>query len=117
MGRYSYLAVLAAIVLGSLWLELVIRTRVFLRLRRIVLTVIPVVLAFLVWDAVAVAWGHWTFDVRRILGSEPVAGIPIEEIVFFAVVPLASVLTFEAVRAVRGWPAGDEPISTVDDRR
>jgi len=25
------------------------------------------------------------------------------------VVPIAAVLTLEAVRAVRGWPVGDEP--------
>jgi hypothetical protein len=28
---------------------------------------------------------------------------------FFVVVPVAAVLTFEAVRAVKGWPVGDVP--------
>ncbi len=37
------------------------------------------------------------------------AGIPIEELVFFLVVPFAAVLTLEAVRSVRGWSVGDEP--------
>ena len=27
----------------------------------------------------------------------------------YVCIPLASILTFEAVRSVRGWPAGDEP--------
>jgi lycopene cyclase domain-containing protein len=116
VGHYSYLAVLAAIVLGSVWLEVVVRTRVLVRARRLVLTLAPVLMVFLCWDAAAVAAGHWAFDVNRTLGIEPVAGVPIEEILFFVVVPLASVLTFEAVRAVRGWPAGDEPLSTPVDQ-
>ena len=38
-----------------------------------------------------------------------VSGVPIEELLFFVVVPLASILTLEAVRSVRGWGVGDEP--------
>jgi hypothetical protein len=34
--------------------------------------------------------------------------LPIEELLFFIVVPICSVLTLEAVRAVRGWPVDDE---------
>jgi hypothetical protein len=36
-------------------------------------------------------------------------GLPLEEVLFFLVVPVASVLTLEAVRAARRWPVGDEP--------
>ncbi len=36
-------------------------------------------------------------------------GLPVEEVLFFLVVPVAAVLTLEAVRTVRGWPVGDEP--------
>jgi hypothetical protein len=32
----------------------------------------------------------------------------LEELLFFIVVPVASVLTLEAVRRVRGWTVGDE---------
>ena len=35
-------------------------------------------------------------------------GVPLDEILFFMVIPLASILTLEAVRSVRGWKAGDE---------
>jgi hypothetical protein len=34
-------------------------------------------------------------------------GVPLEELVFFVVVPLAAVLTLEAVRSARGWDVGD----------
>lgn len=35
--------------------------------------------------------------------------LPLEEALYFVVIPTCAVLGFEAVRAVRGWPAGDEP--------
>jgi hypothetical protein len=33
-------------------------------------------------------------------------GIPVEELLFFLVVPVCAVLAFEAVRTVTGWDAG-----------
>ena len=35
-------------------------------------------------------------------------GLPLEEGLFFLAVPVCSILTLEAVRAVRGWRVGDE---------
>lgn len=109
MQQLSYLAVLAGILLGSGWLEVVVRTRVLQRTRRLVLSLVPVLIVFLIWDAYAIEVGHWTFDADRVTGLTVFASIPLEELLFFIVVPIASILTFEAVRAVRGWPVGDEP--------
>lgn len=106
--RWSYVGVLCFVLVGCLWLELVVRTHVFARLRRLLLAMVLPVLAFVVWDAYAIAAGHWTFDTSRILGFEVVAGVPIDEVLFFIVIPLAAILTLEAVRAVRGWRVGDE---------
>ena len=108
MGQYSYVAVLVFVLVGSGWLEIALRTRVFRRPRRLLLTVIPVTLPFLVWDAYAISQGHWWFDTDRILGVYLPGEIPLDELLFFIVIPIASVLTLEAVRSVRGWPAGDE---------
>jgi len=108
VARLSYLAVLAFIVVGTGWLELVLRTRVYRRWRRLLLTVVPVVAVFTVWDLYAVARGHWTFDPQRTTGIRLPGRLPLEELLFFVVVPVASVLSFEAVRAVKRWPVGDE---------
>lgn len=108
MQHWAYLAVLLGIVIGSLWLEFALRTRVLRRARRLLLAVAPVLAFFLLWDAYAIEQGHWTFDPNRITGISA-WGIPIEEVLFFVVVPLASILTLEAVRSARGWPVGDEP--------
>lgn len=109
MQQLAYLAVLAGILLGSGWLEVVVRTRVLQRTRRLVLAIAPVLVVFLIWDAYAIEAGHWTFDAESVTGVTVFAGIPLEEVLFFVVVPIASILTLEAVRSVRGWSVGDEP--------
>jgi len=108
MGHLSYLAVLAGCLAGALWLEPVLRVNVLRRWRRLLLTVVPVVVVFVLWDLVAIAAGHWTFDPNQTTGVVLPGGVPVDEVLFFVVVPLCTILGFEAVRAVRGWPAGDE---------
>jgi len=107
-GSWSYVAVLGFVILGSIWLEVVLRTRVLVRPRRLALTIAPVVVPFLIWDAYAISQGHWWFDESRILGVYLPGSIPLDELLFFIVIPFASVLTLEAVRSVRGWRVGDE---------
>ena len=107
-ARYSYLAILGFVLVGCLWLEVALRTRVLARPRRLALSIVPVVAVFFVWDAYAVGAGHWWFDTDRILGVYLPADVPLDEILFFVAIPLASILTLEAVRSVKGWTAGDE---------
>jgi lycopene cyclase domain-containing protein len=104
----GYLAVLAFIVVGTLPLEVVLGVRVYRQWRRLLLTLAPVVVVFVVWDLYAVAAGHWDFDRSQLLGVFLPGGLPLEELLFFAVVPVASVLALEAVHRVKGWPLGDE---------
>lgn len=108
MSKFSYLGVMLVVVVCSGWLEVALRTRVLRRWQRLALTLVPVVVIFYAWDAYAVHRGHWTFDDTRVTGVLLPGGVPLEELVFFIVVPIAAVLTLEAVRSVRGWPVGDE---------
>jgi lycopene cyclase domain-containing protein len=86
----------------------VVRTRVYRRWRRLLLTLLPVLAFFYLWDLYAVANHHWTFDPARTTGWLVPGRVPVEEVLFFLVVPVCAVLAYEAVRAVRGWPGGDE---------
>jgi lycopene cyclase domain-containing protein len=104
----SYLAVLGFILLATGWLEISLRTRVYARWRRLAASVLPVATVFVAWDLYAIARGHWTFDPGRTSGLRLPGDLPIEELAFFVVVPIASILTLEAVRSVRGWRVGDE---------
>ena len=109
MARLSYVAILAFVLVGCLWLEVALRTRVLRRWRRLALSVLPVVVVFFAWDAYAVAQGHWNFDLDRITGIYVPADVPLDEILFFIAIPLASILTLEAVRSVKEhWRVGDE---------
>ena len=107
-GRWSYVAVLGFVLVGCLWLEFVLRTRVLVRTRRLLASLVAPIIIFFLWDAYAVSRGHWTFDPQRVLGIELPWGVPLDEVLFFIVIPIAAILTFEAVRSVRGWSAGDE---------
>jgi malonyl-CoA/methylmalonyl-CoA synthetase len=91
--------------------EMVLRTRVLKRIRRLLLSMVPGLVLFTAWDAYAISQGHWFFDLEKILGWQVIAGVPIDEVLFFIVVPLAAILTLEAVRAVWNWPVGDEDAS------
>ena len=109
MGRYSYVAILAFVMAGCLWLEVALRTRVFRRWRRLLLSILPAVVIFFIWDVYAVAEGHWWFDTERILGVYLPGSVPFDEVLFFVAIPIASILTLEAVRSVKPhWVVGDE---------
>lgn len=107
MRALSYLAVLAFCVAATLPLELVLGVRVWRRPRRLALTVAPVAAVFTAWDLYAIAAGHWRFDPAQTTGLA-LGPLPLEEVLFFVVVPVCAVMTLEAVRVVRGWPVGDE---------
>jgi lycopene cyclase domain-containing protein len=114
MRHLTYLAVLVACLAGALWLEPVLRVNVLRRWRRLGVTVAIVVTIFGAWDAAAVAAGHWRFDPAQVLPVPRIGALPVEELLFFVVVPVCAICGFEAVRAVRAargrpLPAGDEP--------
>jgi lycopene cyclase domain-containing protein len=112
LERLTYLGVLLFIFLGSAWLEIALRTRVLRRWKRLLLALAVPFTLFVIWDIWAIATGHWSIDPSRTVGVELGGIIPIEELIFFVVVPLASILSLEAVRAVKGWPLGDEAPAT-----
>lgn len=106
--KASYLLVLAACVLGTLPLEFYYHTRVYRRPRRWLLSLLPVLVVFIAWDVWAIARGHWRYDPAQTSGVLFPGDLPLEEILFFLVIPTCAILTFEAVRAATGWLGGDE---------
>jgi lycopene cyclase domain-containing protein len=109
MQSFTYLGVLLFIFLGSAWLEIALRTRVLRRWKRLLLALAIPFTLFVIWDVWAIASGHWSIDPDQTIGVVIGGVIPVEELIFFVVVPLAAILSLEAVRSVKGWPLGDEP--------
>jgi lycopene cyclase domain-containing protein len=108
MRHLTYLAVLLACLAGALWLEPVRHVNVLRRWRRLAVTIGIVVVVFGGWDVAAIAAGHWSYDPAQIIGVRLPGRLPLEELLFFIVVPLCTICGFEAVRSVRRTPAGDE---------
>ena len=48
-------------------------------------------------DAIAIARDAWFFSARYTTGWTTLASVPVEEVVFFLVIPICSLLTFEVV--------------------
>lgn len=98
MDRFQYLALMGACLLVTLPLEFVFRARVYRRPRRLLRAMLIPFVIFFVWDVVAIARGHWHFTARYVTGWEFPGAVPVEEVVFFLVIPLCALLTFEASR-------------------
>ena len=99
---FEYLLLMAACLLVTLPLEIVVGARVYRRPRRLALAVLPVLVIFYVWDAVAIARGHWDYSPVHTTGWLFPGAVPVEEVVFFIVIPLCGLLTFEAVGKMLG---------------
>jgi lycopene cyclase domain-containing protein len=95
-GRASYLVLMAACVAVTLPLELVLKAGVYRRPRRWLAALVPVFVVFNLWDWVAIRRGHWTYSPRYTTGIN-LLGLPLEELVFFLVVPTCALLTYQAV--------------------
>lgn len=101
--RYQYLLLMAGCLLITLPLEFVLRARVWRRPRRLLLALAPMLVLFVAWDVLGIVRGHWTYSERYTTGILLPLGVPVEEIVFFLVVPICGLLTYEAVGTVLGW--------------
>jgi lycopene cyclase domain-containing protein len=72
--------------------------RVYRRPRRLVFALAAPIAFFSIWDAIAIARGHWWFAPAYVTGWRLPGDIPIEELTFFIVIPICTLLTFETVR-------------------
>jgi lycopene cyclase domain-containing protein len=90
---------LAFCLIGTLPLNWFFHLGVLRQVRRLVLSIAPVFLVFVAWDLAATYAGHWMFDPGQTLSAR-FFGLPLEELGFFVVIPLAGLLTYEAVGVV-----------------
>jgi lycopene cyclase domain-containing protein len=97
---FQYLTVLGLCLLATLPLELVLGARVWRRPRRLAKAVLPPLAAFLVWDLWAAAAGQWRFNPSLTTDLRLPFGVPIDEVLFFVIVPICGLLTLEAVRSL-----------------
>ncbi len=97
--RWQYLLVLAACLAITAPLEM-FGSGVYRHPWRLLKAVLPVALVFLIWDEVAVAAQVWTYDARYLSGLSIPFRVPIEEVLFFVVIPVCALLTYNAVSTI-----------------
>lgn len=96
--RWQYLFVLAACLVLTAPLEF-LGTGVYRQARRAVRAIGPVALVFVVWDVLAIVGHVWTYNPRYVTGID-LGALPVEELLFFLVIPVCGLLTYSAVQGI-----------------
>ena len=99
LDRFQYLILMALCLVVTLPLEILLGARVWSQPRRLLAAIAIPVAVFVVWDVVAIARDHWTYNPRYLTGWE-LGNLPVEELAFFVVIPICGLLTYEAVRRI-----------------
>ena len=98
--HWQYLLLLGGCLVVTLPLEF-LGEGVYRQPRRLLRALLPVLAAFLIWDAIAIALQVWHYNPRYVSGIN-VPFMPLEEMLFFIVIPLCGLLTYNAVSTILG---------------
>ena len=108
-GHASYLLLLAGCLLITLPLEFGFGARVWRRPGRMLRALAVVLVIFVPVDLLGIARDWWSYSARFISGVH-LGPMPLEELLFFVVVPICGLLTYEAVgiclAQARRWRRG-----------
>ena len=97
MQSLHYLYVLICVAICAFGVNLAFRLKISKSWRTFLKVDICVLVIYVAWDIWAVHKKNWRFDPSQILGLKVFGGLPIEEILFFIIVPLMTVLTYLAL--------------------
>lgn len=101
IDRYQYLFLLAGCLIITAPLEF-FGSGVYRQVRRAAAAVLPVAIVFVVWDVLAITFDVWHYNPRYVTGWN-IGTLPVEELLFFVVIPLCGLLTYSAVSTILTW--------------
>jgi lycopene cyclase domain-containing protein len=101
MDKWQYLLLLGGCLLITLPLEF-FGAGIYRQPKRLLRAMLPVVAVFLVWDAIAIMLHVWHYNPKYVSGID-VPFMPLEEMLFFIVIPLCGLLTYNVVTVSLGW--------------
>ncbi len=103
--RYEYLLVLLVVVAFPLVRSGDRHLGLYERPGRLLAAIVLPSILFWAWDIVGVMRSHWWFNENAILGIR-LAGLPVEEWLFFPVIAFVAIFTWESVKFLSGkWDA------------
>lgn len=98
LNNYSYISALFVSFLGPIAYSFDKRVKFYTRWKSLfIATIIPATF-FIVWDIYFLKQGVWSFNNDYILGFR-LGGLPIEEWMFFLVIPYCSVFVYDVVKS------------------
>jgi len=97
MAQFQYLMVLGFIGSCAVLVNFGFKLRISSKWKLFLMTDAVILTLYLAWDFWAVSKGSWFFDREQTLGIYIFSRLPIEEILFFILVPLMVVLTYLAL--------------------
>ncbi len=93
----EYLIILILLFIFSLGLEIKYRIHLYKsRKERLIIPLVFFVIGVL-WDSFAVIRGHWYFNMDNLLGIR-IGVLPLEEYLFFLVIPYATLTIYRAIK-------------------
>jgi lycopene cyclase domain-containing protein len=102
MEKYLYIGLIAFTFFGPLSRAFEPRIRYIQYWKSLLVATLAVYALFIPWDVFFTAQGHWGFTDRYVLGWKPL-GLPIEEWLFFVVVPFACFFIYEVLNLFFPW--------------
>jgi lycopene cyclase domain-containing protein len=70
-------------------------------IKPLIASIFSIVGIFGAWDVIAVSRHHWYFDPLGV-GVVKILNLPLEEVLFFVVIPFCCIFTWEALKYVKG---------------
>ncbi len=108
MTHFSYLVVILFVALCAVSVNFGFRLRIGSRWLELLQTELMILAIYLSWDTWAIAKKSWFFDHHQIVNIDVLPKVPVEEFLFFLVVPIMIILSYQALLKLTGW-GGSEP--------
>jgi len=97
LSRYIYLIILTASIAAPLALSFDKKVQYFKNLKYILPAILVTAILFWIWDVRFTASGVWSFNPDYVIGKN-ILGMPIEEWLFFIVIPYCCVFIYEVLK-------------------
>ncbi len=114
MKHLTYLLSLIGCLVLTAPLWFIAGARVYARPVRLLAAVAPGFVIFMSWDSYAIHAHEWTYDFTAMTGVVLLGRVPLEEALFFLIIPVCTVLTYESVRRLRR-PTREEKLANIGD--
>jgi len=103
VAHLSYLAVILFVALCAVSVNFGFRLRLGGYWRELLQTQLVILAIYLSWDTWAIAKKSWYFDHHQIINFDVLPKVPVEEFLFFLVVPVMTILSYLALLKLTGW--------------